>query len=156
MIHVISAPYHPASNGVAERALKTFKTGMRKMTEDSFKQRLARFLFGYLTAPQSTTGVSSAEILMNQKSRSVLDLMNILISNRVESAQDRQIASHDKQVQSKTLALEDTFYVHNYDQGPKWVKGVVTEKEGLHNFIVEIMLTGQLTKWKRHTDQLRK
>ena len=31
----------------------------------------------------------------------------------------------------------------------------VTEKEGLHNFIVEVMLSGQLTKWKRHMDQLR-
>ena len=82
--------------------------------------------------------------------------MNPLISNRVEAAQDRQIVSHDKRVQSRTFALGDTIYVRNYGQGPKWVKGVVTEKEGPRNFIVEVMLSGQLTKWKRHTDQLRK
>ena len=94
--HVTSAPYHPASNGLAERAVKTFKTAMRKMTEGSLKQKLARFLFSYRTTPQSTTGVSPAELLMNKKLRSVLDLLNPLISNRVESAQDRQIVSHDK------------------------------------------------------------
>ena len=94
--HVTSAPYHPASNGLAERAVKTFKTGMRKMTEGSLKQKLARFLFSYRTMPQSTTGVSPAELLMNKKLRSVLDLLNPLISNRDESAQDRQIVSHNK------------------------------------------------------------
>ena len=36
------------------------------------------------------------------------------------------------------------------------MKGVVTEKEGPRNFMVVVMLSGQLTKWKRHIDQLRK
>ena len=35
--HVTLAPYHPASNRLAERAVKTFKTGMTKMTEGSLK-----------------------------------------------------------------------------------------------------------------------
>ena len=30
---VTSAPYYTASNSLTERAVKTFKTGMRKMTE---------------------------------------------------------------------------------------------------------------------------
>ena len=58
--HVTSAPYHPASYGLA--VTKTFKTDMRKMTEGSLNQRLARFHFSYCTTPQSTTGVSSAEL----------------------------------------------------------------------------------------------
>ena len=47
-------------------------------------------------------------------------------------------------------------YATTYGQGPEWVKGVVTEQEGPRNFMVEVMLSGQRTKWKRHTDQLRK
>ena len=47
-------------------------------------------------------------------------------------------------------------YTTTYGQGPKWVKGVIKEKEGPSNFIVEVMLSGQLTKWKRHTEQLIK
>ena len=69
--HVTSAPYHPASNGFVEKVIKTFKTGISKITEGSLKQRLARFLFSYRTTPQSITGVSPAELLMSQKLRSV-------------------------------------------------------------------------------------
>ena len=51
-----SAPYHPTSNGLAERAVKIFKTGIKKMTEGSLRQKLSRFLFNYRRTPQSTTG----------------------------------------------------------------------------------------------------
>ena len=86
--HTTSVPYHPASNGLAERAVKTFKTGKRKMTEGSLKQKLVRFLFSYHTTPHSTT----AELLMNHKLKPVLDLLNPRLSDRVVSA---QIAAYD-------------------------------------------------------------
>ena len=41
--HTTSAPYHPATNGLAERAVRVFKDGMKKMSEGSLKQKLARF-----------------------------------------------------------------------------------------------------------------
>ena len=54
--HLTSAPYHPASNGLAERAVRTFKEGLRKATTGSLSSQLARFLFQYRTTPHSTTG----------------------------------------------------------------------------------------------------
>ena len=78
-----SAPYHPASNNLAKRAVKIFKNGMKKMKEGSLAQTLARFLFSYRITPQSTTGVSPSELLMNRKLRSVLDLLKPNVTDRV-------------------------------------------------------------------------
>jgi len=63
--HVRVFPYHPSSNGLAERAVKTFKEGMKKAgNKGSIECRMSRLLFQYRITPQSTTGVSPAELLL--------------------------------------------------------------------------------------------
>ena len=59
--HVTSAPYHPVSNGQAERAMQTVKKGVEKMQPGPLPDRLAKFLFNYWT-----TGVTPAELLMGR------------------------------------------------------------------------------------------
>ena len=73
--HVTTAPYHPASNGLAERAVQTLKIGLKKITSGALEDPLAQFLFQYCLTPHSTTGTSPAELLMGRKPRSILDLM---------------------------------------------------------------------------------
>ena len=151
-----SAPYHPASNGLAERAVKIFKIGMKKMTEGSLQQKLARFLFHYRITPQTTTGVSPSQLLMNRELRSVLHLLNPNITDRVESSQSTQKKSHDKRSSSRTFTLGDKVYARNYGQGPAWIKGTIVDASGPYNVTVEVNLSGLLTSWKRHVDQLKR
>ena len=82
----LSSPYHPASNGEAERAVRTFKDAMkvRKNEQGSTAEKLARFLLGYRTTPHTATGCTPAEILMGRRLRTRLDLLHPDLSARME------------------------------------------------------------------------
>lgn len=75
--HKRTAPYHPATNGLAERFVQTFKQVMRKLniTNGSIKSNLQKFLFHYRLTPHSELNKFPAEMMYGRKLRSRLDLM---------------------------------------------------------------------------------
>ena len=73
--HVISAPHHPSSNGLAERSVEIVKNGLRKLTESTIDSRLAKILFAHHISPQSTTGTSPSELMLNRRHHCRLDLI---------------------------------------------------------------------------------
>jgi transposase InsO family protein len=56
---IISAPYHPASNGFAERFVQTLKQALKAGEKDgkNIDHHLAEFLFEYRATPHATTNV---------------------------------------------------------------------------------------------------
>ncbi len=61
--HITSAPYHPATNGLAERGVGSFKSAMKSETEvKSLNLKLARFLLAYRNTPHSTTGEPPSQL----------------------------------------------------------------------------------------------
>lgn len=69
------APYHPATNGLAERFVQTLKQPLRKMNaaKDNIKINLQKFLFHYRITPIPELKQSSANIMFGRKLRSRLD-----------------------------------------------------------------------------------
>ena len=93
--HVTSAPYHPTSNGLAERAVQTFKSFMEKSTSGSIEARVSRFLLQYRITPQTTTGISPAEMIMGRRPRSRLDLLIPNMATKMQHKQQSQKQYHD-------------------------------------------------------------
>ena len=85
--HIKTAPYHPASNGLAEWAIQTFKSGMKKLTIGSLETRVARFLFTYHVTPQTTTGSSPSELLLGHRLCCHLDFLRPSIDAKVRHSQ---------------------------------------------------------------------
>ena len=53
--HLLTPPYHLASNGLVERSMQTFKEGLKRQKEGSLNTRLSPFLFKYRLTPHSST-----------------------------------------------------------------------------------------------------
>ena len=57
---------HPSSNGLAERAVQTFKRAIERISGSSIQERLSKFLMVYRLTPHTTTGVAPDELLMGR------------------------------------------------------------------------------------------
>ena len=154
--HKTSPPYHPATNGLAERAVQTVKRGLKKMKTGTLQDKLSRFLFRYRNTPQSTTDETPAQLLLGRKMRSPLDVIHPDLQRKVEYEQERQKERHDKHPRSCSFEPGDTVYARNF--GPNsstmpWLSGLVTQCEGPRSF--QVLLPNNHTI-RRHLDHLRK
>ena len=150
--HIQIAPYHPSSNGLAERAVKVFKQGIRKLTEGTVNDRIARSLFQYRITPHTTTGVSPAEMLMGRRLRSRLDLLKPSVEQRVEEKQRQQQADHDKHCRMRSFSEGEKVFVKNNRSREKWLSGHILKSSGPVSFKVQLQ-NGKMIRC--HQDQLR-
>ncbi len=74
--HFTSSPYHPATNGLAERAVQIVKNGLKREKEGSLSLRLSKVLFNYRISPHNTTNVTPAELMFGRVIKSKLDLVS--------------------------------------------------------------------------------
>ena len=76
--HTLTPPYHPSSNGAAERSVQIVKNNLKKHLvakqkhlepKLTFKQMLDNFLLTYRATPHSVTGRSPAELFLKREVR---------------------------------------------------------------------------------------
>ena len=148
--HLRSTPYHPSSNGLAERAVQTVKTGVHKLV-GTLEVRLSRFLFKYRVTPQATTGIAPAELLMGRRLRTHLDLLYPTVKERVQRRQRHQKENRERHPRTVSFHPGDRVMGRNFAAGPRWLPGTVLECEG--NTAVQIKMDdGRI--WRRHLDHV--
>ena len=97
--HVTSAPYHPSTNGAAERTVQDFKRTLKKLSGSSkvsLESQVARFLYTQHNTPSTVTGLSPAEILFKKKPKTRLDLMRPDVETSLHVATDKMIRNSGK------------------------------------------------------------
>eukprot|EP00731_Ephydatia_muelleri_P026909 Em0018g1009a len=110
---ISSAPYHPATNGLAERAVQTVKDALKKTSSD-IDTRLSRFLFQYRLTPHSSTGQSPAKLLLGRVPRSHLDFLFPDVADNVKQNQQRQKQNHDQRATERFFVVGDKVYALNH------------------------------------------
>ena len=153
--HIKSAPYHPASNGLAERFIQSLKKSLKASVNDgrTLIQRLSSYLLSYRTTSHSTTGVPPCKLLMQRDLRTRFSLLLPNTEQSVMEKQSVQKSSHDRRSRSREFIVGDRVLVRNHRPGPDWIPGTIIEVLGPVTYIVEIVEGGQ--HWKRHVDQLK-
>ena len=149
--HVRCSPYHPSSNGAAERAVQTVKFGLRK-TKGNLEDRLYTLLARYRVTPQGTTGRAPAEFMLKTPPQIRFDLLRPSVQDKVLEKQAYDKQRHDTHAAERTFMTGDSAWALNFQGKPKWMPTVIESQLGPLTFTVRLS-DGRL--WKRHQDHLR-
>eukprot|EP00079_Xenopus_tropicalis_P035744 XP_017949515.1 PREDICTED: uncharacterized protein K02A2.6-like [Xenopus tropicalis] len=150
--HTTSNPYHPATNGLAERFVQTMKQSLRSMINDSgsLQHKLARFLLSYRNAIHATTSCTPAMLFMGRNLRSRLDLLKPDLSRHVRNHQFNVREGERRTL--RQLSVGQTVLARNYRGPNKWLPAIVTAQRGPCSYTVRV---ADNLYWRRHIDQLR-
>ena len=136
--HTKVSPYHPASNGQAERAVRAFKEGVEKMEEGTMQDKLSRFLLKYRTTPHTTTGVPPAELLTKRKLKTKLDLIVPNTASLVRQKQECQKQTHNHHAKHRDFEASDPVFIKDFSSPKSWQKGTVVQTTGPVSALVEL------------------
>ena len=148
------APFNPSSNGLAERAVQTVKSGLNKFRSGSLQTRLARFLYNYRSTVHSGLKTTPAEVLFKRKFKTPLDIIKPNFEKGEDKYKDDNIDKF-KDCNVKSFSLGQAVFAKNFNVNSKkkWLPGEIVEVLGLKNYKVKVFDVGYFV-WKRHSSQL--
>jgi len=100
--HIRITPYHPSSNGLAVRFVRTFKQAMKAGEAEGLPlmHRLQNFLLGYRATPHATTNRSPSSLFLYRQVQTRLDLIRTSCDKNILQQQTTQQLQHDKQARA--------------------------------------------------------
>ncbi|XP_062715028.1 uncharacterized protein K02A2.6-like [Aedes albopictus] len=159
-----SPPYHPQSNGLAERGVQTIKTVLKKyLLDEKFKpipiqRKLNRILFNYRNTPSTTTGRTPSSMMFSYVPRTLLNVSNPIkldIQNQQKNVVKPSLTpakSNSPPVCPKTYSRGDkVFYRNHMDDSVRWIPAIVLEKISPHTYLINLNGNVRMV----HTNQIR-
>ena len=147
-------PYHPNSNGEAERMVQTFKKGLKKGIKDGKHRTQAALdvLFQYRATQHPATGKSPAEMLMGRKLRTALTIIRSGENEPINEYREKMAENHRGKAKEREYKIGQEVYIRNYkDRGDKWLPGIVMEMTGANIYLIHF---GTGSRWA-HVDQIK-
>ena len=155
--HIVSPPYHPASNRAAKRAVQVVKQAVRKQVFDirdsgrSLQHRLSNSLLRYRVTPHTVTGQSPAELFLKRPLRNSFSFLKANLRHRIEIQQDNQLKYQGANRHPRTLSANQSVRVRNFRGGKeKWIPRSVVRELSPRTF--EVLVRGETRLC--HMDQL--
>ena len=139
--HTLCPPYHPASNGLAERHVQTFKRLLEKSDKKlSLQHRVANVLFHYRNTPHTTTGKTPSELFLKRAPRTQLSLVKPCLQRKIElrqtSSKEQSDGLHPKM---RVFDLYQSVRVRNMRGGKeRWIPGTIVQIKGPLTYLVRV------------------
>ena len=147
------SPYHPRSNGQAERCVATFKNFLVKLKDrTNIKQSLNNFLLKYRITPHSMTGQSPSLLMLGRSIRTDLDLIHPS-QNSLERKQENAVKRGPHAI--RVFDPRDQVWYINFraskDQ-PKYLRGTICRRSAPQTYII---IDDSGKSIYRHSDQIK-
>ena len=141
--HTLVAPYHPASNGAAERSVQICKKALKKYLIESLQGggkkvllnvRLNNFLLSYRVTPQTVTGQSPYDMVFRHAPR-----IRFTLLNPKALSHKKQVVTASKVEHLREFDIGQHVGVRNNRGGLiKYIKGCIIKRLGPLTYLVRV------------------
>ncbi|XP_055613639.1 uncharacterized protein K02A2.6-like [Uranotaenia lowii] len=158
ILHLKTPPFHPQSNGLAERFVDTFKRTLKKITAggEVLAEAIDTFLLCYRSTPcrGAPDGKTPAEVLLGRPVRTSLDLLKPPSQYFSKTTKQDQQFNRKHGAKARSYERQDLVWAKVYENNSWcWEPGQILERVG--NVIYNVWLPQKSKLIRSHCNQMR-